>query len=294
MPKDPSLFAQRLRAYRTQTGAHGRMTQEELAARLGLSAEAISKYERSQSFIRGDLEPLLADRLGWSAADIRACRIDWAQRRNDTAYRRLSPQDLAGRFAAKRAAGENPLDVLAWHDFHALPRGFVPDDHIWTELLERFPDQACVLGDDDCSVASWLLMFPDTVLEPAFDARHLREADFKIARMRRPLLPGWYFAYCPGVVVAQGHERAALPLLSAFTRLLADLAAREIFLSRIGAIAVNDQGAGLCADLAMTCLGPHRDFPAFSIWELAASRIAMGILGRRDPSLAAAYGAALP
>ena len=56
-----SLFARKLRAYRTSAGAHGRLTQEALAERLGVSVEAVGKYERSLSYIRGDLEPRLAD-----------------------------------------------------------------------------------------------------------------------------------------------------------------------------------------------------------------------------------------
>ena len=41
-----SLFAQKLRAHRIGCGEHGRMTQEELAASLDVSVDAISKYER--------------------------------------------------------------------------------------------------------------------------------------------------------------------------------------------------------------------------------------------------------
>lgn len=51
-----SLFAQKLRSHRIGSGRHGRMTQEELAMILNVSVDAISKYERSLSYIRGDLE----------------------------------------------------------------------------------------------------------------------------------------------------------------------------------------------------------------------------------------------
>ena len=55
MPDQPSLLAQKLRDHRARQGRHGRMTQEELAEALGVSVDAIGKYERSRSYLRGDL-----------------------------------------------------------------------------------------------------------------------------------------------------------------------------------------------------------------------------------------------
>ena len=75
MPTSP--FARHLRAWREATGQHGRMTQEGLADLLGVSVDAIGKYERSVSFIRGDLEHRLVERLGWSRDEVLACREDW-------------------------------------------------------------------------------------------------------------------------------------------------------------------------------------------------------------------------
>ena len=66
MTERTSLFAQKLRAYRIGRAGHGRMTQEELAAALDVSVDAISKYERSLSYIRGDLENRLAGNLNLS------------------------------------------------------------------------------------------------------------------------------------------------------------------------------------------------------------------------------------
>ena len=74
---EPSLLARKLRAHRARGGKSGRMTQEELAELLDVSVDAIGKYERSVSFVRGDLEHRLIERLGWSLADVADCRTDW-------------------------------------------------------------------------------------------------------------------------------------------------------------------------------------------------------------------------
>lgn len=80
MTRHPSLFARKLRNWRARNGEHGRVTQEALAETLDVSVDAIGKYERSVSFIRGDLEHRLSERLGWSRDEILACREDWEAR----------------------------------------------------------------------------------------------------------------------------------------------------------------------------------------------------------------------
>ena len=52
---------------------------------------------------------------------------------------------------------------------------------------------------------------------------------------KRPLLPGDYFAYCPAIYVARGHEKATRLLLSGFVSELEELLDREIFIREIGA-----------------------------------------------------------
>ncbi len=72
-----SLFAQKLRYHRIDSVGHGRVTQEELAVKLNVSVDAIGKYELSLSYIHGDLEYQLQEKLGWSLEDVVACREDW-------------------------------------------------------------------------------------------------------------------------------------------------------------------------------------------------------------------------
>ena len=74
------IDARKLKALRQQHG----WTQEELAELLDVSPDAIGKYERSLSYIRGDLEPRLIERLGWSRDEVIACREDWEARQSGT------------------------------------------------------------------------------------------------------------------------------------------------------------------------------------------------------------------
>ena len=96
-----SLFARKLRAHRAGHGRHGRMTQEALAELLDVSVDAVSKYERSLSYIRGDLEHRLTERLGWGMEDVLACREDWEagrSRPSGPSHRLLSELDILAEF----------------------------------------------------------------------------------------------------------------------------------------------------------------------------------------------------
>jgi biotin operon repressor len=105
------------------------MTQEALAEMLGVSVDAIGKYERSVSFIRGDLEPRLSDALGWSREDILACREDWEIRqhaRHGRGYRLLDQSVLdeafGGSLEAAIVSGLDMADAVV----RGVARGFCP------------------------------------------------------------------------------------------------------------------------------------------------------------------------
>lgn len=97
MTASSPIFADKLRSYRARNGKHGRMSQEQLAVLRGLSVDAISKYERSLSYIRGDLEHLLIEKLGWTQGEVVACREDWEIRSNEKhdSYRVLCEHEVA-------------------------------------------------------------------------------------------------------------------------------------------------------------------------------------------------------
>ncbi|SFC03074.1 helix-turn-helix domain-containing protein [Tropicimonas isoalkanivorans] len=297
MPTSPSLFARKLREWRAANGEHGRMTQEELAERLDVSLDAISKYERSVSFIRGDLEPRLADRLGWRREDILACRQDWEDRRQTAPqarerYRLLDRQVLEDSFGGSQAkAIENAL-VMARAEFADIPEAMQPQPRLWTEVYLRFPDHWAAVVWQNQIVAKWALPFLCPEDEVRFRDGGLEEETLSADRLHRPLLPGSYFGYSPAVVVLPGHEAASTLQLSSFVRFLEDLASRDVVLHGIGAISVSLGGGRLCRDLGMTRLGSYRIYPSFDVWELPGRVVPMSIFGRRSARLATRYAQA--
>ncbi|MXQ09334.1 hypothetical protein GQ651_15925 [Alphaproteobacteria bacterium GH1-50] len=290
-----SLFARELRAWRTRNGRFGRLTQESLADLLGVSAEAVSKYERSLSFIRGDLEPRLVERLGWSRDTVLACREDWEGRAasegaGGRAYRLLDDQSVSEVFGSWHEAAVASLR-FAEAAFPDLPEGFAPCHPTWTDFYETFTGNWDAVLSGDEMVAKWSLPFLLPEDEQAFREGRLLETDMTADRVRRAVLPGTYFGYCPALIVAPGHEAASAPLLASFIRFLEDHARRDILLHGIGTISVSAGGAQICRDLGMTKLGTHVTDGSYGIWELPGSAIPASIFGRKSPLLARAYSA---
>lgn len=292
MTNRPSLFAEKLRSYRASAGRHGRMTQEALAQRLGVSVDAIGKYERSLSFMRGDLEHRLAERLGWSRTEIVACRQDWERR---TPIHRKSGYQLLDRAALDRhfggswtAAAEASLDLAA-QAFRSLPPEFEPGGNAFLNFYSTQVENWAGVLHDGKVIAKWSLplLYPED--EAAFRAGRLVESDFTIESFRRPLLPGNYFGYCPALIIRRGHEAATPLLLKSFVTFLEDLVDREIFLHGIGTYSVSPMGQQVCRDLGMDNRGTHRDHSDFGIWEMAGHAIPGSIFGRRSALVRQAY-----
>ena len=291
-----SLFARKLRAWRTREGDFGRVTQEGLAERLGVSVEAVSKYERSLSYIRGDLEPRLAERLGWTRSDIVACREDWEARcgiaDGDTrdAYRILDDATVAEVFGDWRQAALASME-LAQQAFPDLPEGIAPCEENWTPFYSTFTENWGAVLAGDRMVAKWSLplLLPED--ERAFRECRLLESDLTLDRVRRAVLPGTYFGYCPALIVAPGQEGASRVLLSSFVRFLEDLARRDVLLHGIGTISVSPGGEQICRDLGMRMLGRHVTHDAYGVWELPGAAIPATIFGRKSPLIARAYAA---
>jgi transcriptional regulator with XRE-family HTH domain len=292
MPETDSLFARKLRAWRTGAGRHGRMTQEELAERLGVSVDAIGKYERSQSFIRGDLEHRLADALGWSRDEIVACREDWESRRGaaeHAAYQLLDDDVVQSVYDGSWQRASHESIALAIEEFGALPEELAANDRVFGPIYEAYRDHWAAVMRGDRMVAKWTLPFLNAEDEALFRAGRLLEADLSIERIRRPILPGTYFGYSPAVVVRRGHESASVLLLSSFVNFLETLADRDVLLHGIGSISVSPGGAQICQDLGMTRLGTHFLDPSYGIWELPGAAIAGSIFARRSPKLRRRY-----
>ena len=295
MSHHTSLFSQKLKEHRVRCGRNGRMTQEELADALNVSVDAISKYERSLSFIRGDLESRLTEVLGWSREDVIACRQDWEahQRTPDRPSYRLvlnrgiltefqnDPVLVSEAIAALEIGGENPV-----------PEGFAANDPVWCELQRA----GCVFGSyvmlGPRLVGHAGLMFPGQHVEQAFLDRRMDESELKPAMFKRPILPGLYFAYCPEISLAKGHEQAARLLLSGYVKLLEGFAEQDVIIRQIGALSINALGQQLCEDLGLHYLGSHRTFSDFGVWTMSAQDLAASLLGRRSPRLRKAYEAA--
>lgn len=292
MPQWTSLFAQKLRAHRLARGQHGRMTQEALAEALGVSLDAIGKYERSVSYIRGDLEARLVDRLGWQPEDVVACREDWAlgrPRPRDTGYRCIQGCAIQAEFESAADGVTDALAHMETGEAADLPDGFSAGDTIWRDLQEA----GCIYGPyallGDALVGHVGLIFPGADAEAAFRNRSFDEANLTRDNVRRPVLPGRYFAYCPAVYIARGHEAAGRLLLTGMVEFLEDLARREITLSEIGGLSVSPLGRQLCEDLGLRSLGPHAHHTRFGVWSLPAADIPGSLLGRRSKYLRQVY-----
>lgn len=292
MAESASLFARKLRAWRAGAGRHGRMTQEMLAERLGVSVDAVGKYERSVSFIRGDLEHRLADALGWSREEILACREEWEARRGaqaQGAYRLLDNDVVDKVYDGSWRDAARASITLAIEEFDALPAELAANERVFLPIYDAFRDHWAVVMRDDRMVAKWTLPLLNPEDEALFRAGRLIEADLSLDRIRRPILPGTYFGYSPAVVIRRGHEAVGPLLLSSFVSFLETLARREIYLHGIGSISVSLGGAQICRDLGMTRLGTHCLDPGYEVWELPGSAIPTSIFGRRSPFLRRCY-----
>ena len=291
----PSLLARKLRAHRARGGVNGRMTQEKLAELLDVSVDAIGKYERSVSFVRGDLEHRLIERLGWSPTDVADCRTDWEANHlspRTSRYRLLDEAAAAEHFSGSMEAVNTALLEVADESMAGLPQDFSAFEGPWSDFNIAYPNQWSAVLKEGEIVAKWVLAFLNTEDEARFRSGQLIEAELSAERMRRLILPGSYFGYCPALVVKPGHEGASRLLLSSFVDFLEDLAARDILLHGIGAISVSDAGAQISRDLGMEHLCDHVSQPAFGIWELNGSALPTSIFGRRSEILRLRYQAA--
>ncbi len=293
MTKRPSLLAERLRHFRATAGEHGRLTQEELAERLGVSVDAIGKYERSVSFPRGDLEHLLSERLGWTREAISECRLDWETHHlhpKPETYRLLDDVLLEDVYGGSLEAASRDVLSLSAEAMGNLPEAFQPFEGPWHRFNLRYPSQWRAVLKDGRMVAKWVLALLNEDDEARFRNGTLIEAEISADRMRRPILPGRYFGYCPALVVRPGHEAASRLLLGSFVAFLEDLLMRDIFLQGVGAIAVNEAGSQLCADLGMTNVGTLADQQSFRTWELAGADMAGSVFGKQSPIVRDRYG----
>ncbi|SDX94940.1 Helix-turn-helix [Ruegeria halocynthiae] len=290
MTAPSSNFADKLRSYRALNGKHGRMSQEQLAALLGLSVDAISKYERSLSYIRGDLEHLLIERLGWTRDEVVACRQDWENRSSGThaSYRVLREHEVAQEYGSIEFA-DAAVQALELASAHEFPDGFSACDPIWAEILEDGAMSGVYVMVGDELAAHISLIFLDEDLEARFRECRLVEAEFSLGTLRRPVLPGDYFGYCAGVYIAHEHQKSALHLLNGFVKVLEDLVNREVYLKDLAAIAASPIGHQLCKDLSFQFIGPHFNAIGLEFWRLAGENIPNSLFARRSPVLKKAY-----
>lgn len=292
MPNDPSLFAEKLRTYRAASGRHGRMTQEQLAEALGVSVDAIGKYERSVSFIRGDLEHRLAECLGWSRDDILACREDWSLRSRGASapqYRLLDQTLVDELFDGSWHAAARASVDLANGVFTDLPGELAANSDVFTPIYQAHPDHWRAVVHHGRMVAKWAMLFLLPEDEALFREGRLLESELSVDRLRQPLLPGTYFGYCPALIVARGHEAASALLLSSFVAFLENHARRDILFHGIGTVSCSVGGAQICRDLGMTRLGAHAVDPNYGVWILDGQGIAVSIFARRSALVARSY-----
>ena len=247
MAQTASLFARKLRDWRARNGTHGRATQEGLAELLGVSVEAISKYERSLSFIRGDLEHRLGENLGWTSADILACRKRLGAPAKTRYSRRAlivcSTTQLYQNFTtAPGATPRAPQSILLVRQSQASTKTLLQ--------MIRFSAQSttpiAIIGALFCTtirmVAKWALPFLLPEDEARFRAGTLVEIELSVDRIRKPILPGHYFGYCPALIVAPGHQAASSLLLSSFIDFLETQARSGILLHGFGSITCSPAG----------------------------------------------------
>lgn len=292
MQSDTSQFARKLREYRASNGRHGRMTQEELATLLGVSIDAIGKYERSVSFIRGDLEHRLSERLDWTREEILACRGEWESRSlqpNQARYRLLDNAMVDEIFDGSWRNASLASIAMAEAELSSLPDEMAPNVDVFSPIYESFREHWGAIMADGEMVAKWTLPFLLPEDEALFRAGRLIEADLSVDTLRRPILPGSYFGYCPALIVRPGHEAAASLLLTSFVDFLESLANRDVYLHGLGTISVTLSGAQICKDLGMVRLGSHCLDDSFGVWELPGSAIPKSVFGRRSALLRRAY-----
>jgi transcriptional regulator with XRE-family HTH domain len=290
-----SLFSRKLRAWRATNGAHGRQTQEELAELLGVSVDAVGKYERSVSFIRGDLEHRLADKLGWSRDQILACRDDWEGRNKSSTrsnYRLLDDTAVKEVFDGSWRRACLASITMADAALGPLPEGLEANEDVFLPIYETYRDHWSAVMHHDEMVAKWTLpiLLPED--ETLFRAGRLIESELSVERIRQPILPGTYFGYCPALIVCHGHEAAATLLMSSFVRFLERLAERDVFLHGMGTVSCSPGGAQVCRDLGMNRLGNHCLDPDFGVWELHGGAVPDSIFGRRSSLLRRRYSEA--
>jgi len=107
---------------------------------LNVSVDAISKYERSLSYIRGDLEYQLQEKLGWSLEDVVACRADWEAGRpqhSGSAYRLLNNQEVLSEFGGSSSAVTEAVACMEVDHGDGLPSGFSAADTVWRDIQNR-------------------------------------------------------------------------------------------------------------------------------------------------------------
>lgn len=292
MTRYSSLLAQKLRAWRTANGTHGRMTQEILAEVLGVSIDAIGKYERSVSFIRGDLEYRLVEKLGWTREEIQACREDWEIHQRhpvQSLYRLLDDTVVDELYDGSWRKAYQAVIAMAETALGDLPDELAANTDVFLPIYDAFRVHTGAVLCGDQMVATWSMPFLFPEGEALFRACRLNESELTVDRIRQPILPGTYFGYCPGLIVSTGHEAASSLLLSSFVRFLEDLATRDVLLHSMGAIAVSTGGAQVCRDLGMTWLGNYCINHDFGVWELPGAAVPDTIFARRSPLLRQSY-----
>ncbi len=292
MSNSRSLFAQKLRTWRMRHGEHGRITQEGLAEVLGVSPDAIGKYERSVSFIRGDLEHRLTDNLGWPREDILACREDWEARqlqKPQSGYHLLDDALVDQLFEGSWPRAISSVINMVDNELGELPAEFAVDEEVFLPIYDAYRSHWAAIIHNGEFVAKWGMLFLVPEDEALFKAGEFVETNLTADCLHRPILPGTYYGYCTVVVIKPGHEAAGVLMLTAFAHFLENLAERDIFLHGIGTIACSTAGTQICRDLGMRCLGNHSVCPEYEIWDLAGAAITNSLFVRRNPSLREKY-----
>ena len=287
-----SLFARKLRDWRTRHGTHGRMTQETLAETLGVSVDAIGKYERSVSFIRGDLEHRLAEKLSWDRGEIQACREDWEARQTrprQSAYSLLDDAVVDQMYGGSWNSAISAAIKMVDKEFGELPAEFAVDEAVFLPIYDAYRGHWAAVMHNGEFVAKWGMVFLLPNDEARFKAGTFTETELTLEGTHRPILPGTYYGYCTAVVIKSGHEAAGVLLLSSFIHFLEDLAARDILFHGIGSIACSMGGTQICRDLGMAHLGNHSECPEYGIWNLSGAAMAKSLFVRRNPSLQLQY-----